>query len=570
MVREAEGREREEGTSVQQGRRRAAWVRAFCEWVACIWVRGVSWWRRGTAGPPEEVQGRSQRTIEGARAALTRCLTAAIDQLPAADGPADVVAGEAAAAAAARLRAVRAPRTEARGRGPLSQLLRFLEANASLARDVDALTDDVWDVVVEAYLTARVGPTVGHPWTRPGGWGAVTPATAGADQRAAVATLRRLGYIGGGLRRVAAAREALGCGEKDEVRHAEPVFAWEVCRGVRSVRPGNLWEQAAVALVALGAICAGRLGSVTGFQLESAVLTTQDDVLVLRARQRAKTKRVRAATRQRRAPQPMAIQHWLIREAVVPYVRTLRALGCHGSQLLFPSLVRERFARSRSANGRVVDGLWLEPVRQWSSRQVAEAMQFVAGRGTFQGLRVGNNIELRRRREIGGAGPAAMMDRVADTTRRVLHGRTVRDLLGSEVAYHEVFLEDLCAATRGLGGLRIERLGGGLFVTATSGSCGERDDWSQHQRAFAPVSEPDCSEDEGSSEASDVEAAPAVTGAFRGGMTCGRCGVLVPAAAHGWMCDGHECPWGVCVPCHPGGARSPLWCPEHARGHEKG
>jgi hypothetical protein len=252
----------------------------------------------------------------------------------------------------------------------------------------------------------------------------------------------------------------------------------------------------------------------------------------------------------------------MVRDVLAPWIRWLRDTGAVGTQYLFPSLVRRRSARAVTANGRLVDGdMWMEPLRTWSSRAVAAALaQAVGAAGEwFHGLRAGNNIELRRHRASGA-------EAVGDVTRRVLHGRSVRDLIGSEEAYTEVFLEDLCAATRVLGALRIERVADGLCTTGRSASAGERADWVSCAAQVVPeadLREEPASETSSSGDEEGVSADGPGGSVYHGVVRCGRCGRHLRRRDHGWMCDVPGCTWGVCPPCHPAGGRGPLLCPAH-------
>jgi hypothetical protein len=496
-----------------------------------------------------------------ARDELLHTLAAAAAGRPAVDTVAAAVVGAAQAAAAAQMRATRAPRTDAGARSALGQVADFVRLNHSLAAEAPHVTDQVWDSVMEAFLTAKVDPPTGHTWRRPSGWGvAGTPSGAGSTANKAVHALRRLGYVGGTLVRLGVAARALGCGDQEEAAHAPPVFAWRVCAGVRDTAPATVWDRCARALVVLACLSAGRRGTATTLLLEQVTLTDDSNVVLLTARQRQKTQHERATRRPRRTAQPVAIDHWMVRVAVVPWVRWLREGGAVGTQYLFPSLVRQRVARAVTVNGRLVgDGMWLEPMRPWSARAIAAALALVVGAAgeCFHGLRAGNNIELRRHKAAEGGA-------VEDVTRRVLHGRSVRDLIGSEVAYSEVFLEDFRAATRVLGGLRIERVAGGLCTTGRSASQGERNDWQRCAAQLVPAADlvvvPPGGDSSGEEEDEDAVGDGSL---FRGRVVCGRCGRHLAPSDHGFMCDSPGCTWGVCPGCHPAGLRGALRCPAH-------
>ena len=168
------------------------------------------------------------------------------------------------------------------------------------------------------------------------------------------------------------------------------------------------------------------------------------------------------------------------------------------------------------------------------------ALQFVVNRvqgRTMQGLRSGNNIELRRIRSV------------ADVTRRSLHGRSLRPILGSEDSYVETFGEDFAEATACLGSRKIVRGTNGLLTcVARSQSSGRLDDWSLVTEALEPASEDESSDDE--------------LGVIE--FHCMACGVAVMSDEHGWLCDEPSCTRGRCVTCHVGGEATPLRCPLHS------
>lgn len=455
-----------------------------------------------------------------------------------------------AALMAAQLRATRAPATERGARYTLRQLAQFVEANSSLAADAEELTEAVWDAVMEAFLIAKVDPPHPHGWRRLPGWGRVAPSGAGASVAAATAALGRLGRGPTAWPRTAAMRRALGCGDADDVVRVEPIFAWEVWQGVRNLGSAlSVWELGARALVALGTVCGGRTGSMSRVLLEELQSTDDPRVWVFRPRAgrgapaREKQQRARATMRgRRRGAATLTLEHWALQACVAPWVRVLRSWGCVGSMYLFPSLVRRQHGRARA----VQDGLWMDEARPWTARAVLAALRFVVGERlegrSWQGLRAGGNMELRR-----------FGDAVTDATRRTLHGRTLRPLLGSEVAYAEVFGEEIRDATRRLGELRVERIAGQLVTTGVSPSAGEFDDWEE-----MPVARP-LGVDPPSSESSDDDDSRAVEGG-----ECGRCFRLLGVRDHAWLCDEPACSWAVCLACHPGGQREPLWCPRHA------
>lgn len=285
---------------------------------------------------------------------------------------------------------------------------------------------------------------------------------------------------------------------------------------------------------------------------------------------------------------------------------------------------RVRTAAGWVAVGADGDRYRIEPARTWSSAQVAAALTYVLGgaaqrRGrTLQGLRSGANVELMK---LGYAGTTP----VSAVTRRVLQGRSLRETLQSEAAYFEAFEDDTRQASRQLGSLQIERCrpqaaaghgadgadaGGQLRVVAVSRSAGAHRDWvrcdgpaADIPAAVAAAAADAAAAGEGggaggggagagggraphaddaessqssasSSDAASVGADGPPSRALVRGDRCARCGVSISCRDPAWMCDGdvrdgatgdvRPCDWGVCLMCHPGGARAALFCPEHA------
>ena len=151
---------------------------------------------------------------------------------------------------------------------------------------------------------------------------------------------------------------------------------------------------------------------------------------------------------------------------------------------------------------------------------------------------------------------------VSAVTRRRLHERPLRPLIGSEAAYDDPFAEDYAEATAVLGRLRIEQSVDGLLtVTATSASAGRvPTDWVAAPAALSIAEREDESasaSDSGSSASSEHDG---------GGeeYDCGRCGRHLGRTDYGWKCDNPNCPWGACPSCHPGGTRARLLCPKHS------
>ena len=468
-----------------------------------------------------------------------------------------LVGGRRHAAAAASARATRAPATEATARTGIRQLIRFIEANPRLLSTRAAVTGDAYDIAVEAWLFTRCGGDA-SPWCAEGAGSG--QARIGGTTRA---ILDRLNYSRGTTwSRAIAMAKALGAGDREDTVHHPPVFVWEIVEGLRARPPASLWDSAAAALVVLGALAARRKGGATKLLVEQVNQTGADTVSVApRHRPKQRRQRVQASRTEART---VAVGHWLVAEFVVPWLQWHAKRTGPGNGYLFPSIVAGARARVRTAVGYGVGSAWwVEPLRPWSPDAVKAAVNrylLVQDGRTFQGLRVGNNIELLR-------SPAV----VSTATRRTLHERSLRPLIGSETAYVESFAEDFECATRLLGQLRIARRPDGLLsVLATSPSAGrDPSDWvvadpARSEPFRTPTGVADGSGDD--SESGDSAASGDVVG--DGGRdtrvsTCGRCARRLGSRDYGFLCDHPACPWACCVDCHPGGANAPLLCPPH-------
>lgn len=471
----------------------------------------------------------------------------------------DLVGGREHASATASARATRAPATIAQARTGLRQLGRFLEANPGLLAARVPVSGDAYDIAVEAWLLARCGGAA-SPWVADGA--GVGNARIGGTVRS---LLDRLGYSRGTTwTRSTAMAKALGAGDRDDTVHHPPVFLWEVVEALRMRPPGSLWESAAAALVVLGAVAARRKGGAALLLIEQVTQTGPDTVSVApRHRPKPRRHRVQAA---RTAARAVVVSHWTIARYVLPWMEWHRKRGSPANGYLFPAIVENARARARTSVGFAVSSRWwVEPLRSWSQSAVTAAVHRYLlepdGR-TYQGLRVGNNIELTRN-----------ASRVTMATRRTLHERSLAPIIGSETAYIESFAEDFAEATRVLGRMRIVRRPDGLLsVVATSQSAGlDPADWvvvptGTAQNFPVPkdatvVGADDTEDDDGSSSSgADVVGDG---GRSTRNAICGRCARKLGPRDYGFLCDNPSCTWACCVDCHPGGVKVPLWCPPH-------
>jgi hypothetical protein len=452
-------------------------------------------------------------------------------------------------AALVALRTHRAPRTVASVASTCRSVEEFLSCNRGRVARLPA-DGTIWDRVLEAWIVARIDPADSR-WTRPAKWQPSYDAPAvGKAASSWRAAMERLGYAPPRWPRSVDMARAMGA-DDDSVSqgaqgHAIPLFAWEVLDGLRRAPPTSTWERCAAALLVLGALGAARTGNTRRITL-GRMTAVGEDVISVSCRERPKPARDRRVAAAGKHDHPVRLRHWAVRVYVIPWLEQLRRSGFHDTAFAFPSMVRPKGRIVRTANGRMWDDLWVEPLREWSDRAIGAALRrFVQnlGQRSFRCLRAGNNIELRR-------SPG-----VSDVTRRLLHGRSVKDLIGSETAYNEVLAEDFVAATSILGSVRFVRQPDGLLsATHTSASAGERDDWVP-SAVVATFAAPPVGEADSTSEAEEDDGA-------RVGFACFRCGTEVPRTHHGFLCDRAGCDQGTCVPCHPGGARAPLWCPTH-------
>ena len=472
---------------------------------------------------------------------------------------ADVV-GKDAMASTISIRATRAPRTVDGARRALTMIREFVEANPGILRSSRGQpTHTTYDVVIEAFVYAEEAGVAGEPcpWHR-----ARRPqdASAARNAGAARAALERLGWSRGGTwSRSKLMAKAWGVGDPEDVQHHAPIFVWELVEGIRLAgRPTTPWAMCGVAMAALSVLGARRGGGAATIKVGEISASAADAVEVA-PRTRPKEHRARATQRPRKQSRPIVLQHWLVREFVSTWLQWHRRRKSPPSALLFPCIYTAK-PRVASALGYWADGQWVEPLREWTPRQRALLLQqYIPSLGdrSFHGFRSGNQCELRRWKEVSAV------------TRRALHGRSLKHLIGSEAAYDEVFAEDYSSAVQRLGQLRITRTRTGLLsVVATSPSAGENPaDWVPVTGAPITFTHVPNAAAAGSSdeESSDSEGEQVVGDGGRDTrvIKCGRCRQRLGARDYGYLCDIHGCTWGVCTACHPGGAKAELRCPDH-------
>ena len=462
-------------------------------------------------------------------------------------GDARAAGSEDAARSAAAVRATRAARTRTAATHAVREVRRFLEANPQLLAASRRLGANEWDAVMEAFVFAEAaGQSVSCPWRR-----ARRPQDPSAARSAgtARALLERLGYVTESTwGRSRAMATSFGVLDPDDVRHHPPIFTWELVEGLRNQPPpSSPWEMAGASLLTLAAISAKSKCSCLALLVREVEAVGSDSIRVS-AGPRQKITRARATGRQRKQTRPVVLKHWLIETHVIPWLRWHERHESPGSALFFPSVYDRRPPAATGHEFRA-EGQWVEPVRQWSDRSITLVMQkyvYRLGSRTFSGFRAGNNRELRRCPDVSAV------------TRRSLHERSLRPIIGSEEAYDAPFAEDFASATARLGRMRIEQSPDGLLtVTATSESAGQvASDWVSTQSAAAGTAASPSSSDDDASSTDDE-------GGGGASFNCARCNRAVGVRDYGWLCDSPGCEWGVCTACHKGGHRTRLLCPRH-------
>ena len=560
-----EERGEEEGEEVPTRKRRArarpglrptrrwvTWIWLCFQWLSAAWA--ILMQRLARAFQPADHHNPNTRSVlldelaaaEAGRPRLTRVDTTA-------------TGSEEKAIATAHARTTRAASTTAAAARAVRDVREFVERNADLAGGRGEPTHDTYDIVIEAFIFVEAAAGAGGacPWRRARG---PLQASAAKGAGTARALLERLGWSRGNAWTRSRAMEASwGVRDPDEGGgHTPPIFCWELVEGLRLRTPRSPWEMAGAAMATIGALHGKRGGGARRLKVGEATPAGEDAVAIA-TRVRVK-KRALASKRGATKPRAFVLRHWLIGAHVLPWLAWHRRQQSPPSALLFPSITERRSPRPTEL-GFQASGQWVEPMREWSPRQVKTWLQqFVPNLGAraFHGFRAGNNRELRRWKEIHGI------------TRRALHERSLKPLVGSEAHYDEPFAEDYAEATAVLGRMRIERNEQGLLtVTATSASAGQYNDWTGVARPIVlPQDAPGTCSD-GSSSDDDTESSDAENVVGEGGResrryNCGRCGVAVTGADYGFLCDTEGCHWGTCTSCHPGGLRATLRCPEHA------
>ena len=576
--------QRAAGAVAAASRRAAAacWSRAVAAAPAAARDQRPPRGARGAAGGVAARRGRRDGSV---REAVLEGLDGAAAGRPCvSESDARLLGGVEAAASAARTRAHRHWRTDAAARRCARQAAAFLRLNDDLLGGEGDATGDAYDTLVEAWVVARCEPDTSV-------WETNAACGTGRDPRVAGrlrALLERLGYARDtAWPRSRAACASLGGTEADDAQHALPIFLWELVAGLQERPPQTVWDRCGVALLATTALAARRRGAATTLTV-GQVARVRADCVRVSPRARPKTQRERVGQRPRRQGRPVLIQHWLVRTHVIPWVEWHQRRGTPASALLFPAITQERGHGANAAMAVRAGGQWVHPTRPWSDRQITAALQaFVLNRAgrTMQGLRAGNNIELRRYVTTEGGRS------VSDVTRRTLHERSVRAIIGSENAYNEVFAEDLTDATAKLGTLRIVRDAEGLLTcVATNATAGEDpQQWvlasspyriaagaaggaagaargaaatsgaEEHSTTSSSTSAEEDEEEGGESDADVVGDGDRSTRE----VDCSICGAHMSARDYGYLCEREGCRSAVCTVCHPD-SKKDWWCAAHA------
>lgn len=513
------------------------WSVVAALWAACC--RLVARWSR------------QQRARQGssARSVIIGQLQMAMRGSPClSEGTVAAVGGEEVARAIASSRAARADRTDAKSLGALRSLCDFVSANPRLAEQRlepgSSPAADVWDAVVEAWVVAQIRPEGAPPFTRPSGWAAnPKPRSVRSAVGCLTSALQRLGYQEGLWPMTRAQLTACGAGDIEDTTHARPVWAWQVFAGLRALGPRlSPWLECAAAMTSLGAVGGRRVGNIVALLRENLRQVDTDEFLVSYV-SRQKQQHQRATRRPRMQCRPVLLRHWALRVWLAPWLQRLEEWRVPGTCLAFPSMVRLGVGGRRvtTQHGFDVEGFHVEMARPWSWRQQAMALgTIVLGPGNllgFQGLRVAHTSELKRYRS-----------EVTDVVRRTIQGRSVRDLIGAEDAYTEVYADDMSAATARIGGVRVTDTDGLCRVCATSASAGELDDWVPTSTTAAV----DLASESSSDDEADGQARP-----------CSRCQRQLRPSDISFSCAADGCDVVSCPTCHPNGSRQQFRCQEH-------
>ena len=468
-----------------------------------------------------------------------------------------IIAGSAAAVAETiRIRSTRASSTSAAARRAVRTVREFVQANPTLAAGSSGEpTHDHYDIIMEAFILTECAHATGtrSPWTRAR---RKQDPSAARGAGAARALLERLQWSrGGAWSRSRNTEKAFDM--RSDARHTNPIFTWELIEGLRLRTPRTPWEMAGAALVTIGSLHAKRGGGAKKLKVGDVSVAAHNAIEV--SSKRKDKGRTRASGAASGKDPPVVLRHWLVARHVVPWLQWHEEQRSPKSALLFPAITSRKSPKPTSLGFTAEAGQWVEPMRQWSPRAVeAWLVTFIPNLGgrRFHGLRAGNNRELRRHGDVH------------TITRRSLHGRSLKQVIGSESHYDEPFAEDFASATERLGRLRIERSRTGLLtITATSASAGERNDWVAEANPIALAETPDSDTSSSDSDEDDTstdgEECVGDGGRATRAYRCGRCKTLVRPTDYGFMCDVDSCNWGTCTDCHPGGAATALRCPQH-------
>jgi hypothetical protein len=358
-----------------------------------------------------------------------------------------------------------APNTLAADNTGTRAVAAFIEANPELLVGVAALSQEVWDALLEAFILARVDvPRLRGVWARPLAWQKeeYKPSGARSTCAQAVGALARRGWVSldrAGWPRRAAAVTATGGYDEEDVSHHRPIYPFELMGFVRRFcwATASEWERCVTAAAVAACLASLRTSQTDGlWGVTSAAEAAEDvvrstiwvaaaDSVGVRHMAVSKDKRRRLTDRPRLTGRTMFYRHWAIAKVLAPWIRFRRA----------------GIRRDASVRLFVVADAGL------TTRGLTAALDMILpdrdGR-TWHGWREGTGREL----------PLLARSRV---TRRRLQLRSVKDLLASEHSYVAAYKAELEGVVAQLGTYHIAASGDELIdVVGRSASAGRCDD----------------------------------------------------------------------------------------------
>jgi hypothetical protein len=317
-------------------------------------------------------------------------------------------------------------------------------------------------------------------WQKPGG---CKPTGVRSTASQAVGALAKLGWVSLDAaewpRRLKAVT-ATGGNDDEDVRHHPPIFPYELARFLRGWRrcEASTFVRCIVAAAVVACLASVRSSQTVGLwvvasdaaavaSVRSCIWRSAADAVGIRHADFSKDKRRRMTERPRLSGRTRFYRHWMVAEALGPWVDERLARSGGQQVVAFP-------AAAALGAGSANDGA-LSHAARLAGLDIILGDR--AGR-TWHGWREGTGREL----------PLLARSRV---TRRRLQLRSVKDLLASEDSYVQAFQEELEQVVSMLASHTIEVAGDDLLrVTGRSASAGRLDDAvpsSETVRMSAPI-----------------------------------------------------------------------------------